>query len=38
MNSAVIDAVGLRQMVSILIDRGYTVVGPTVSDNAIVLS
>lgn len=25
-------------MVSTLIDRGYTVVGPTVSDNAIVLS
>jgi hypothetical protein len=38
MNSAVIDAAGLHQLVSTLIDLGYTVVGPTVSDNAIVLS
>ena len=38
MNSAVIDAAGLHQLVSTLIDRGYRVVGPTVSDNAIVLA
>lgn len=38
MNSAVIDAAGLQQLVSTLIDRGYRVVGPTASDNAIVLS
>jgi ferredoxin len=38
MNSAVIDAAGLHLLVSTLIDRGFTVVGPTVADNAIVLS
>ena len=38
MSSAVIDAAGLQQLVSTLIDRGYRVVGPTVSDNAIVLA
>ena len=38
MGSAVIDAAGLRALVSTLIDRGYRVVGPTVSDNAIVLA
>jgi ferredoxin len=38
MNSAVIDAAGLAQLVSVLIERGYRVVGPTVSDNAIVLA
>ncbi len=38
MNSAVIDVTGLRQLVSTLIDRGYRVVGPTTSDDAIVLS
>ena len=38
MNSAVIDAAGLQHLVSMLIDRGYRVVGPTVSDNAIVLA
>ena len=38
MTSAVIDAAGLQQLVSTLIDRGYRVVGPTLSDNAIVLA
>jgi ferredoxin len=38
MSSAVIDTAGLRQLVSTLIDRGYRVVGPTVSDNAIILA
>ena len=38
MDSAVIDATGLQRLVSTLIDRGYRVVGPTVSDNAIVLA
>ena len=38
MSSAVIDAAGLQQLVSTLIDRGYRVVGPTLSDNAIVLA
>ena len=38
MTSALIDAGGLQQLVSVLIDRGYRVVGPTVSDNAIVLA
>jgi ferredoxin len=38
MSSAVVDATGLQHLVSTLIDRGYRVVGPTLSDNAIVLS
>ena len=38
MSSAVIDAAGLQRLVSTLIDRGYRVVGPTLSDNAIVLA
>jgi ferredoxin len=38
MMSAVIDAAGLRQLVSSLNDRGYRVVGPTKSGAAIVLS
>jgi hypothetical protein len=38
MSSAVIDAAGLQQLVSTLIDRGYSLVGPTLSDNAIVLA
>jgi hypothetical protein len=38
MSSAVIDAAGLQHLVSILIDCGYRVIGPTVSDNAIVLA
>jgi Fe-S-cluster-containing hydrogenase component 2 len=38
MSSAVIDSAGLQQLLSILIERGYRVVGPTLSDNAIVLS
>ncbi|EID18014.1 4Fe-4S ferredoxin [Mycobacterium xenopi RIVM700367] len=37
MTSAMIDATGLAQLVSTLIDRGYCVVGPRRSDNAIVL-
>jgi len=36
--TAVIDAAGLQQLVSTLITRGYRVVGPTLSDNAIVLA
>ena len=38
MTSAVIDAAGLQQLISTLIDRGYRVVGPTKSENAIVLA
>ena len=38
MSSTVIDTAGLQQLVSTLIDRGYRVVGPTLSDNAIVLA
>jgi len=38
MDSAVIDAAGLQQLVSTLIHRGYRVVGPTLSDNAIELA
>jgi hypothetical protein len=38
MSSAVIDAAGLQQLVSTLKGRGYRVVGPTLSANAIVLS
>lgn len=38
MGRAVIDAAGLQQLVSTLIDRGYSVVGPTLSVNAIVLA
>ena len=38
MASAVIDGAGLAALVSTLIDRRYRVVGPTLSDNAIVLA
>src|ERR1700738_5631345 len=38
MSSAVIDATGLQQLVSTLLDRGYRVVGPPLSDTAIVLA
>jgi len=38
MTTAVIDATGLQHLVSTLIERGYRVVGPTLSDNAIVLA
>ncbi len=38
MNGVVIDAAGLRNLVSALIDRGYRVIGPTLSDNAIELA
>lgn len=38
MASAVIDSAGLAHLVSALIDRGYRVIGPTVSATAIVLS
>ncbi|WP_197415728.1 4Fe-4S dicluster domain-containing protein [Mycobacterium sp. IS-1742] len=38
MGVGVIDAAGLQQLVAALIGRGYRVVGPTVSDNAIVLA
>lgn len=38
MNSAVIDTAGLHELVATLIDRGYRVVGPTLSDDAIVLA
>ncbi|HKH53387.1 MAG TPA: 4Fe-4S ferredoxin, partial [Mycobacterium sp.] len=38
MSSAVIDAAGLEHLVSTLIERGYRVVGPTLSDNAIELA
>ncbi|RZT19156.1 4Fe-4S dicluster protein [Mycobacterium sp. BK558] len=37
MDVAVIDAAGLQQLVSVLQELGYRVVGPTVSGNAIVL-
>jgi formate hydrogenlyase subunit 6/NADH:ubiquinone oxidoreductase subunit I len=37
MGSAMIDASGLDRLIAILIDRGYRVVGPTLSDNALVL-
>jgi ferredoxin len=37
MSSAVIDAAGLQHLVSKLHDRGYRVIGPTLSGNAIVL-
>jgi ferredoxin len=35
---AMLDAAGLDRLISILIERGYRVVGPTVRDNAIVLA
>ena len=38
MSSAVIDAAGLQELVSTLVNRGYRVVGPTLSDNAIELT
>lgn len=38
MTCAVIDAVGLRQLVQALHDRGYRVIGPTKTDDAIVLA
>lgn len=38
MGVAVIDTAGLRQLVRTLKDMGFRVVGPTVSDNAIVLA
>src|SRR6201997_1272703 len=38
MSGVVIDSTGLAQLVSTLIERGYRVVGPTLSDNAIVLA
>ncbi|OCB49785.1 4Fe-4S ferredoxin [Mycobacterium vulneris] len=38
MGSAVIDAVGLQELVSTLVNRGYRVIGPTLSDNAIELA
>src|SRR5262245_49242957 len=38
MTSAVIDAAGLVQLVSTLISRGYRVLGPVQSDDAIVLA
>ncbi|MEE6166022.1 MULTISPECIES: 4Fe-4S dicluster domain-containing protein [unclassified Mycolicibacterium] len=38
MSSAVIESAGIHQLVCALIDRGYRVVGPTRSDNAIVLA
>lgn len=38
MDVAVIDTAGLRQLVGTLKDMGYRVVGPTVSDSAIVLA
>ena len=38
MTSAVIDSAGLSRLVTTLIERGYRVIGPTVSDNAIVLA
>lgn len=36
--AAVIDAEGLAQLISTLIARGYRVVGPALSDNAIELA
>lgn len=38
MSAAVIDAAGLQHLVATLIERGYRVVGPTLSENAIVLA
>lgn len=38
MKSAVIDAAGVRQLISTLIDRGFRVIGPTRSDTSIVLA
>jgi sulfhydrogenase subunit beta (sulfur reductase) len=38
MDSAVIGRVGLGALIDVLKDRGYTVIGPTVRDNAIVLA
>lgn len=38
MDGAVIDAAGIHQLVATLIDRGFRVIGPTCSDNAIVLT
>ena len=38
MDTAVIDAAGLQQLVAVLQDSGYRVVGPTVSGSAIVLA
>lgn len=38
MDGVVIDTEGVHQLVSTLIDRGYRVIGPTLSDNAIVLA
>lgn len=38
MGADMIDATGLQQLVAALIERGYRVVGPTVSDSAIVLA
>ena len=35
---AMLDTAGLDRLVSVLIERGYQVVGPTVRDNAIVLA
>lgn len=32
-----LDGTGLDQLISILTERGYRVIGPTVRDNAIVL-
>ncbi len=37
MSSTVVDAAGLHELVSPLLDGGYRVVGPTMSDNALVL-
>lgn len=38
MSSAVIDSASLQHLVPVLIDRGYRVMVPTVSDNAIPLA
>ncbi len=38
MTGAMIDVAGLGRLVSELIDRGYRVIGPTLSDNAVVLA
>ena len=38
MDTAVIDAAGLQQLVAVLQDSGYRVVGPTVAGSAIVLA
>lgn len=38
MSSAVIDSAGIHQLICALVDRGYRVVGPTRSDDAIVLA